>query len=292
MLLPREKDNLVPQIEENFNSCGSYSYFDHRNLGGKVYHQKQYALSKRTQSPMVTGTSILGLKYQDGVMIAADTLASYGSLAKYRDVERIRPIGKYTLLAGSGDYSDFQHIHKMLEELVIQDELKEDGFSLPPQAIHSYLTRVMYQRRSKFDPLWNRVIIAGHMKGNSFLGFSDLIGTTYTDDIVTTGFGDYIARPLLRKHFKPQLSREEAQKLLEMCMRVLFYRDCKASSKIQIATITAEGVTISKPFELTTDWSVGNIEYENNVKVTTFSGCGNDNNYNNNNNNTSNNNNN
>ena len=37
---------------------------------------------KRTQQPIVTGTSVLGIKYKDGVMLAADTLASYGSLAR------------------------------------------------------------------------------------------------------------------------------------------------------------------------------------------------------------------
>ena len=30
---------------------------------------------QRTQQPIVTGTTILGLKYKDGVMLAADTLA-------------------------------------------------------------------------------------------------------------------------------------------------------------------------------------------------------------------------
>ncbi|CAD6962523.1 unnamed protein product, partial [Tilletia controversa] len=34
-----------------------------------------------TQQLIVTGTSILGIKYQDGIMLSADTLASYGSLA-------------------------------------------------------------------------------------------------------------------------------------------------------------------------------------------------------------------
>ena len=32
----------------------------------------------RTQYPYVTGTSVLGIKYKDGVMIAADMLGAYG----------------------------------------------------------------------------------------------------------------------------------------------------------------------------------------------------------------------
>ena len=29
------------------------------------------------------------------------------------------------------------------------------------QALHSWLTRVLYNRRSKFDPLWNTFVVAG-----------------------------------------------------------------------------------------------------------------------------------
>ncbi|CAN0329823.1 unnamed protein product [Discosporangium mesarthrocarpum] len=50
----------------------------------------QDAPISHTTRPMVTGTSVLGIKYKDGVMLAADTLASYGSLARYKSVERIK----------------------------------------------------------------------------------------------------------------------------------------------------------------------------------------------------------
>lgn len=39
--------------------------------------------------PSVTGTSVLGLRFKDGVVIAADKLGSYGSMARFRDLSRI-----------------------------------------------------------------------------------------------------------------------------------------------------------------------------------------------------------
>jgi hypothetical protein len=33
--------------------------------------------STRTQNPIVTGTGVLGIKYRDGVMLAADTLGAF-----------------------------------------------------------------------------------------------------------------------------------------------------------------------------------------------------------------------
>ena len=41
---------------------------------------------KHTKQPIVTGTSVLAVQYADGIMMAADTLGSYGSLAKYKEI--------------------------------------------------------------------------------------------------------------------------------------------------------------------------------------------------------------
>ena len=47
----------------------------------------------------------------------------------------------------------------------IDEDCYDDGFHLSPLAIYSWLTRVMYNRRSKFDPLWNTVVVGGLEKG-------------------------------------------------------------------------------------------------------------------------------
>lgn len=74
---------------------------------------------QHTQQPIVTGTSVLAVKYKDGVMMAADTLASYGSLARFMDVRRIRHVdGANALVGCSGDMSDFQYIQHSIDKLL------------------------------------------------------------------------------------------------------------------------------------------------------------------------------
>lgn len=74
-----------------------------------------------TQSPVVTGTSVLGLKFKDGVMLVADNLASYGSMARFRDIERLIQVGKYTVIGVGGDISDLQYIERLLDGLTYVD---------------------------------------------------------------------------------------------------------------------------------------------------------------------------
>jgi len=248
-------------FHEHLHEQQHYHQYDKSSLyyGGTPKIVPNVSPMARTLEPYVTGTSIIGLKYADGVMIAGDTLASYGSLARFREIQRIKPVGEHTLIGASGEYSDFQFILKYLDDLVMDDECMDDGSRFSPKSIHSWLTRVMYQRRNKFDPLWNTLVVAGYENGESLLGVTDNQGNSYRDEHVATGFGAYIARPLLRDAWLPNLPFEAAKRLTEECMRVLYYRDARAHNKIQIGTVTQKGTFISDPYEITTDWSVGSF---------------------------------
>lgn len=214
----------------------------------------------RTSQPIVTGTTVIGIKYADGVMLAADTLASYGSLARYNDVRRLQRVGQHTLIGASGEISDFQAIMEILEGMTREDINQDDGYSRTPAEVHNYLRTVMYQRRNKGNPLWNQLLVAGFREQKPFLGYVDLIGTAYEENFIATGFGAYLAIPLIRERWHADMNESEARTLLEDCLRVMFYRDCRASSRIQIAKATAAGTLVSEPYQLVTDWETATYD--------------------------------
>lgn len=72
--------------------------------------------------------------------------------------------------------------------------------------------------------------------------------------MVTTGFGQYLAAPILRKAYRPDLTEAEARGILEQCMRVLFYRDGRTINRFQLARCDSNGVYISDPYSLSTEW--------------------------------------
>ncbi|XP_047319972.1 proteasome subunit beta type-4-like [Impatiens glandulifera] len=210
--------------------------------------------SERTLYPYVTGTSVIGIKYKDGIIMASDMGGSYGSTLRYKGIERLKPVGKHSLLGASGEISDFQEILRNLDELILYDNMWDDGNSLGPKDVHNYLTRMMYNRRNKFNPLWNSLILGGVKNGNKYLGSVSMIGVHYADDHLATGFGNHLARPILRDEWHENLCFMDAVKLLEKCMRVLLYRDRSSINKLQMAWITEEGVTVSPPYALKTFW--------------------------------------
>ena len=44
--------------------------------------------------------------------------ASYGSLARFKDVQRLHPVGLTTVIGAGGDMSDFQYLQHMLDSLM------------------------------------------------------------------------------------------------------------------------------------------------------------------------------
>jgi len=98
------------------------------------------------------------------------------------------------------------------------------------------------------------------------LGYADLLGTTYQASTVATGYGAYLAQPILREAVEgkeDQLEEAQAQELLERCMKILWYRDARSTDIIQLAKVTAVGVTISEPFQVKQDWSVAKYQFQN-----------------------------
>nr|CCC89935.1 unnamed protein product [Trypanosoma congolense IL3000] len=207
---------------------------------------------------MATGGSVIGLKYNGGVLLASDTLLSYGSLAKWPNIPRIKLIGRHTVICATGDYADFQDMTENLENHVIRQEMYSRAV-LTPKEIFCYLQRHVYHKRSEFEPCLCQFVVAGCADGEQFLGGVDDVGTQWMDDCVATGYAAHMAVPLLRKALeKPGgLSREEAIDVVKNCLRVLFYRECRAINKFQIADATGGKVTICEPFEVETNW-----EYE------------------------------
>jgi len=142
------------------------------------------------------------------------------------------PVGP-VLVGASGDYSDFQFILRILKKKVsdaVYSHLPltlifspdsddaaflQDGYQYTAPELFEFLCRVMYERRSKVNPLWARVVMAGSKEGkpsayhkcksfsllcpDSFLGTVDLYGTHYISPTIATGYGEHMAQPILRK---------------------------------------------------------------------------------------------
>ncbi|KAI9814111.1 MAG: Proteasome subunit beta type-7 [Thelocarpon impressellum] len=221
---------------------------------------QQSGPSQHTQSPIVTGTSVIGIKFKDGVVIAADNLASYGSLARFTNVKRLLPFAETSVVGIGGDVSDMQYISRLLNTLDIRESYSTASTGMPPpltaQNLHTYLSKVLYKRRSDFNPLWNQLLVAGFDDdGKPFLSSADLLGTTFSAPTLATGFGAHLAQPILRRVVDDEaevrnIDRATAVEAVRECMKVLYYRDARSLDRYSVAVVTREGVELKEDEQL------------------------------------------
>lgn len=213
-----------------------------------------------TQQPIITGTSVISMKYNNGVIIAADNLGAYGSLLRFNDIERLIPVGKNTVVGISGDISDMQHIEDVLEEMVTENNYDnsyaDDEESLQPSYVFEYLATIMYNRRSKMNPLYNALIVAGVEDSKPFLRYVNLLGVTYSSPTLATGFGAHLALPLMRRVVDNESDIEKttlevAENTILESMKILYYRDARSSRKFSLAIIdNDQGLIIKKGLQV------------------------------------------
>lgn len=214
---------------------------------------------------ITTGTSVLGIAFEGGVIMAADTLVSYGSMAKFRDCERIMVVNDKTIVGATGDYADYQFLTSIIKQKQIDEIQWNDGLELYPAALHSWITRVAYNKRSKFEPLYCTWLVGGlqpnenNDKLEPFLGFVDKLGTAFKSKAIVTGFGQHIATPLIRELSETMdrlPTEEEARALVKKCMEVLYYRDARSLNRYMITVVKEAGVNVEGPVEFTADWQI------------------------------------
>lgn len=152
-----------------------------------------------------------------------------------------------------------QYLDRHLTELAIDEAYTRSGSTTPSaqptlnaRNLHKYLSKLLYHRRSKFDPLWNHLLVAGlDEEGAPFLAAADLLGTTFTSPSLATGFGSMLAQPIMRRLVPDEaavaaVSREQAVACVRQCLKVLFYRDARSLDAYSLAVVTRDGVELSE----------------------------------------------
>ncbi|KAM7502054.1 hypothetical protein LguiB_000958 [Lonicera macranthoides] len=127
---------------------------------------------------------------------------SYGSTLRYKSVQRLKPVGKHSLIGGSGEIRDFQAILRKLDEL----NYGHDSYC------------------SGYNYIWTG------LKDCPCDGVKLQEWTiTWQLDLEITLPAHFCAKNGMREN----LSFEDGVKLLEKCMLVLLYRDRSAVNKLQ-----------------------------------------------------------
>ena len=195
-----------------------------------------------TTDPIYVGSSVIGIKYDKGIIIACDTRLNYGSLCKIMHTERIFQLTNRTIIGYSGEYSDMQETLRQLNSMVLEDNLSSNNKPfLGPIELTNYLSSLHYYKRNKMNPYLNNVICGGiDWNGDIVLLNIDHFGTLLNANYFTTSMSHYFCNAILRNEYPKDpkdIGKDKAIDIIKKCFEVLFERHSQAGNVIQFAII-------------------------------------------------------
>ena len=166
-----------------------------------------------TGLPVPHGTTVLGLKYADGVIMAGDRRATSGYTVADAKMRKVFAADDYSAIAIAGAAGQAIEMVKLFQlELEHYEKITGDRLSLEGKA-----NRLAQMIRSNFPLAMQGLVVVplfggfDHTLGEGRIFYYDATGGRWEeDDYQTTGSGGQPAKNSLKKRWHPGLSRPDA----------------------------------------------------------------------------------
>ncbi|MFQ5968283.1 MAG: proteasome subunit beta [Acidimicrobiia bacterium] len=169
-----------------------------------------------TQLGTLEGTTVLAVRYEDGVAMVGDRQATEGHLVAHRRVQKVFPADNFSAVAISGTAGVALELIRLFQtELEHYEKLEGARLSLDGKANH-LAAMVRRQLPMAFQGLGVVPLFCGYDEREAVgrLYSFDVVGGRYEEqDFAAAGSGGREAKSHLRSAFRPGLSVEDGLRL-------------------------------------------------------------------------------
>ena len=190
------------------------------------------------QEIMVPGACGVAIKCKDGVVLGNDRRATWGYTVTNKSTKKLFKITDYIGIAAYGLIGDFQILVKIMKAQANLYKL-ETGERISTKSMGKLVSNYLYSR--KMFPLLTNLVIAGVDKDGPKLYLIDAIGSLMPDDYGTAGTGMLLSIGILEAEYKPDMTIEEGEKLVEKTIKNTIKRDAMSGNGIDLLIITKDG---------------------------------------------------
>lgn len=211
-----------------------------------------------SKSVLKSGTSLVGIVCENGVILGADRRATAGTIIISKDAMKIYKINDYLASSYTGSVSDIQLTDKVLAAELRLKELKTKSRPSIQEAA-SLLAMMIYRniRTPSMVPSIVGTLIAGvNEDGTTELYTIEPAGSVVKVKDFDANFSSgmpYILG-LLEKEWKKDMSVQQGVDLAVEALKVSIQRDVGSGNGIDIFTITKDGIKHVISQEITTTY--------------------------------------
>jgi len=191
-----------------------------------------------------TGTTTIGIKYKDGILLAADKQMTAGmQIIAHMSYEKIILVNDRVALTIAGSVSEVQLLTKVIRAQLKLEELRR-GKHLSNKESANLLSNLVYgnARKMSMIPAIAGFLMAGVDKNGFNLYSVEPSGSVVEyDNFACDGSGMLFALGVLDAEYKAELTLEQAKQLAIKTINSAVRRDAFSGGGIDIVNISKNG---------------------------------------------------
>lgn len=187
-----------------------------------------------------TGATVVGIKCTDGVVVATDTLITWGTLVLSEKGVKAFKLTDTIVLASAGLTSDYQMLVNRLQAQIKLYELNQKK-SITVKALAKMIANTLYSTR--MSPLYVQTVLVGVDGKGPQLYTLDMGGSLIPDEFTATGTGTGTAYGVLENSLKAEVTVKEAEEIAIKAVKAGISRDIQSGGEIRVMSVTKGGVT-------------------------------------------------
>ena len=208
---------------------------------GEFQNAERRAAAGTGEGEMKTGTTTVGLKADDGVVLATDMRASLGPMVSSKNVQKVEEIHPTAALTIAGSVSAAQNLIETLKaEVRLYEARRSEDMSM--EALSTLTANLL---RSGGFFIVQPILGGVDSEGSHIFSIDAAGGTTY-EDYTVTGSGSQYALGVLEQQYEEGVSVDDAETVAVKAIQSAMERDTASGNGINVAVVTEDGVDVTQ----------------------------------------------
>ncbi|KKN09930.1 hypothetical protein LCGC14_1041620 [marine sediment metagenome] len=195
-------------------------------------------LSNNVEEKILHGTTTVGIKASDGVVLCADMRASAGYFIANNNTMKIQEIDDHAGMTMAGGVADAQNITDILRYHANIHRIEKQE-PIPIKSLTRLTSLIFHQNRGY--PFIADILVGGYDNAGPALFNIDMFGSVEEKTYVTTGSGSPVAYGLLEEEYRDDLTVEEAKVIALKAVKAAIIRNIGTGDGINVSIIDKDG---------------------------------------------------
>lgn len=181
-------------------------------------------------------TTTVGIRSNDGVVLAADKRASKGFFVGSKVVQKLFELDETTAVAIAGQMSDAEYLVNLAKAERRLLTLRR-GYPLSVKESAKLISNIVYGGMKSYNPYFVELVVAGVDRDGGHVYTSDMSGALTSEDFMSSGSGSPIAYGVLEQGFRGDISLDDARRLAESAVRAAMERDPGSGNGVDVLVL-------------------------------------------------------